>query len=62
MRFDFHSIGQGGHQLPLNTTAKEVAKVLPLRLLHGGSYLGWVREFGWCAKPRGFTLITCSVM
>ena len=43
---DFHSIGQGGHQLPIGLEAKDVAKALPLRLLHGGSYLAWVREFG----------------
>ena len=48
---DFHGVGQGGHQLPLNITAKEVAKALPLRLLHGGNYLGWVREFG--VQSRG---------
>ena len=39
-----------GHAIPavtgLNTEAKDVAKALPIRLLHGGTYAGWVREFG----------------
>lgn len=35
--------------MPLGTEPKDAAKALPLRLLHGGSYLGWVREFGVAA-------------
>ena len=39
-----------GHAIPvttgLNTEAKDVAKALPIRPLHGGTYAGWVREFG----------------
>ena len=43
------------HKIPdpydANTAAKDVAKALPIRLLHGGSYLAWVRDFG--LEPRG---------
>ena len=43
------------HRIPdpydANNTAKDVAKALPIRLLHGGSYLAWVRDFG--LEPRG---------
>ena len=43
------------HKIPspydANTTAKDVAKALPIRLLHGGTYLAWVRDFG--LEPRG---------
>ena len=30
----------------LHDTAKDVAKALPLRLLHGGTYEAWINEFG----------------
>ena len=38
------------HSIPpntgLDTCARDVAKALPLRLLHGGTYIGWALEFG----------------
>ena len=33
-------------QIDATTTAKDAAKALPIRLLHGGSYQKWVKDFG----------------
>ena len=33
-------------QVDATTTAKDVAKALPIRLLHGGTYAKWVKDFG----------------
>ena len=40
---DQHSIPD---DLGLGVTARDAAKALPIRLLHGGTYAAWVKEYG----------------
>ena len=44
-------------QIDATTTAKDAAKALPIRLLHGGSYQKWVKDFG--VRDAGVPFVVC---